>query len=119
MDEDQTPRILPAPGLTERNIANASKGRCTVHAVLGDGSGVRMRSESHFEFCHLLVLNANRSISELRKQVRFRYGARDEREHVFDVVATCPSGSRIAYAIKPEVRLRSGRFLAEMQTVAW
>src|SRR4029079_1452124 len=55
----------------------------------------------------------------LQEQARFRYGAHDEREHVFDVVATRTTGSRIAYTIKPEARLRSGRFVAEMQTVAW
>lgn len=119
MDEDQTPRILPAQSRAERNIANASKGHCTAYAVLGDGAGVRMQAESHFEFCHLLVLNADRSIVDLQEQVRFPYGAPDERVHVFDVVATLRTGSRIAYTIKPEVRLRSGRFLAEMQTVAW
>ena len=65
------------------------------------------------------MLNADRSIVDLQEQVRFPYGAQDEREHVFDVVATRTTGSRIAYTIKPEVRLRSGRFLAEMQTVAY
>lgn len=119
MDDDNIPRELPAPSRAERNIASSSKGHCTVHAVLGDGAGVRMQAESHLEFCHFLVLNADRSIVDLQEQVRFRYGTHDEREHVFDVVATRTTGSRIAYTIKPEVRLRSGRFLAEMQTVAW
>lgn len=117
--EDQTPRILPAPSRAERNVASASKGHCTVDAVLGGGAGVRVQAESHLELCHLLVLNADRSIVDLQEQVRFRYGAHNEREHVFDVVVTRTTGSRIAYTIKPEVRLRSGRFLAEMQTVAW
>lgn len=95
MDEDQEPIILPAPSRAERNIASASKGHCTVHAVLGDGAGVRMQAESHLEFCHFLVLNADRSIVDLQEQVRFRYGAHNEREHVFDVVATRTTGSRI------------------------
>ena len=115
----EDPRILPAESRAERNIATSSKGHCTAHAVLGTGAGVRIQAESHLEHSHFLVLNADRSIVDLQEQVRFPYGAHDEREHVFDVVATRTTGSRIAYTIKPEVRLRSGRFLAEMQTVAW
>ena len=119
MDEDQIPRKLPAPSRAERNIARASKELCVSHSVLGIGAGVRIQAESHPEHCHYLVLNADRSIVDLQEQVGFPYGAHDEREHVFDFVATRTSGSWIAYTIKPEVRLRSGRFLAEMQTVAW
>ena len=118
-DETRRPRILPAESSAERNIATSSKGHCTVHTVLGTGSGVRFQAESHLEHCHYLVLNADRSIVRLDEQARFPYGDHNEREHVFDVVATRTSGSRIAYTIKPEVRLRSGRFLAEMQTVVW
>jgi hypothetical protein len=35
------------------------------------------------------------------------------------VVATTTEGRRIACTIKPERRLASGRFLSEMQTIAW
>jgi hypothetical protein len=45
-------------------------------------------------------------------------GRGDEQVHVFDVVATWASGERIAFTIKPEARLRSGRFLSEMQAIA-
>jgi hypothetical protein len=119
LDDDNIPRELPAPSRAERKIASSSKGHCTAHMVLGDGPGVRMQAESHLEFCHFLILNADPSIVDLQEQVRFRYGPNYEREHVFDVVAARTTGSRIAYTIKPEVRLRSGRFLTEMQTVAW
>ena len=39
--------------------------------------------------------------------------------HVFDMVVTMTNGTRTAYTVKPEVRLVSGRFLDEMQTIAW
>lgn len=112
-------RYLPVESQAERAIAAASRGHCTAFAVLGDGVGQRMQAESHLELCHLLLLNANRQIVHLWEQARFAYGGGDERLHVFDVVATWASGERIAYTIKPEARLRSGRFLAEMQEIAW
>lgn len=110
---------LPAASRAERQIAAASKGHCTAHAVLGRGAGQRVQAESSLELSHLFILNADPSIAELREQVRFRYGPDDEREHVFDVLAVRTSGARIAYTIKPEARLRSGRFLTEMRVVAW
>jgi hypothetical protein len=111
--------ILPAPSRAERNIAVASKGHCTAHLVLGDGAGVRVQAESHLEACHFFFLNADPETSEMQEQVRFQYGRNDERMHIFDVVVTLKSGARIAYTIKPAIRLRSGRILEEMQTVAW
>ena len=120
MPDHQTSRLLPAPSRADRNVANASKGHCTAFAVLGDGAGVRMQAESHLELSHLFILNAEPAIADLREQVRFRYGPRGaERVHVFDMLATRRDGARIAYAVKPEVRLASGRFLAEMREVAW
>ena len=119
MNRPEDPRILPAGSRAERNIAIASKGHCTGYTVLGSGSGVRMQAKSHYELSHLFILNASSAIASLQEQVRFRYGRNDEHEHVFDVVATMKTGGRIAYTVKPEARLRSGRFLAEMQTVAW
>lgn len=110
---------LPAASRAERQIAAASKGHCTAHAVLGRGAGQRVQAESSLELSHLFILNADPSIAELREQVRFRYGPADEREHVFDVLSARTSGARIAYTVKPEARLRSGRFLTEMGVVAW
>jgi hypothetical protein len=112
-------RYLPAESEAERAIAAASRAHCTAFPVLGDGPGQRMQAESHLELCHFLLLNANRLIVHLQEQVRFTYGRGERQIHVFDVVATWACGKRIAYTIKPEARLRSGRFLAEMQEIAW
>jgi hypothetical protein len=111
-------RYLPVESRAERTIAAASRGHCTAFAVLGEGWGQRMQAESHLELCHLLLLNANREVVRLEEQVRFAYGRGDAQVHVFDVVATWASGERIAFTIKPEARLRSGRFLEEMQAIA-
>ena len=120
MSDLQTASLLPAPSRADRNVANSSTWHCTAYAVLGDGAGVRMQAESHLELSHLFILNADPDIADLREQVRFPYGLPGaERAHVFDAVATRRSGVRIAYTVKPEVRLHSGRFLEEMREVAW
>ena len=119
MQDIQTGRRLPVPSRADRQIAKSSKGHCTGHTVLGDGPGRRMQAESHLELTHLLLLNADPGIVDLREQVLFRFGPRDASRHFFDVVATRRCGTRIAYTVKPEVWLRSGRFLEEMGEVAW
>ena len=119
MRNDSAGRLLPAPSRAERRIAKSSKGHCTAHTVLGDGPGRRMQAESHLELTHLMLLNADPSIVDLREQALFRFGSRDARTHFFDVVATRRCGTRIAYTVKPETWLRSGRFLEDMGEVAW
>lgn len=51
----------------------------------------------------------------------FVYGSskKDLQKHIFDLVLEMNDGRRIAVTIKPEIRLRSGRFLEEMQRVTW
>ncbi|SIO39348.1 hypothetical protein SAMN05444722_1854 [Rhodovulum sp. ES.010] len=107
---------LPAPSRADRDVANASKGHCTAFAVLGEGAGIRVKAESHLEFCHLLLLNAREDVVDLREQVRFRHR---RIEHVFDIVATLATGKTIGFTVKPEIRLLSGRFLEKMGLVTW
>ena len=61
------------------------------------------------------------NVVSLQEQVRFFYGwdPKDQQQHIFDVVVTLDCESRIAIAVKPEIRLVSGRFVSEMQEVAW
>lgn len=112
---------LPARSTADRNVAKASAAHCTGHTVIGDGDGVVMQAESYLELCNLQLLNAKLNVTSLKEQVRFTFGFHKlrQQEHVFDVVADLENGDRIAFAVKPTVRLRSGRFLSEMQTVAW
>lgn len=113
-------RELPSPSRAERDIPVASKGHCTAFAVIGNGQGgtQRVQAESYLELCHLMFLNSLPEVVDLREQVRFDYGRRDENTHFFDMFATFRDGTRIAYTVKPTVRLESGRFLESMQLVA-
>ncbi|MBS1303260.1 hypothetical protein, partial [Loktanella sp. SALINAS62] len=111
---------LPEPSRAGRSVAGAATGHCTANLVLGDDCGVRVQAESWLELCHLLQLDAKSSVVDLQEQVFFYYGHdRKKLNHkILDVVTVQEDGQRIAYTIKPEVRLVSGSFLAEMQIVA-
>ncbi|CUH81024.1 hypothetical protein [Tropicibacter naphthalenivorans] len=110
---------LPSPSVADRDVPAASKGHCTAHAVLGDGEGTRVQAESWLELCHQMLLNADEEVAELAEQQRFIFGEDEDdlREHIFDVIATLHDGYRIAYTIKPEIRLASGVFLEEMAEI--
>ncbi|RAZ81737.1 hypothetical protein [Cereibacter johrii] len=110
---------LPTPSRADRDVPRASKGHCIVHAVFGDGEGVRVQAESLLEHKWQLIVSARPETLELREQVLFRWGDRPTDKHVFDMVVKERSGRRIAYTVKPEIRLRSGRFLAEIQEIAY
>lgn len=112
-------RVLPAPSRADRRIANASKGHCTGFSVLGEGSGVRVAAESWTEQRHLHLQDARHDVVDVREQVKFFYGRSGKLKHVFDMVATKSDGQRIAYTVKPEVDLESGRFIDHMQVVSW
>lgn len=113
-------RVPTAPSRADRDIPVASKGHCTAFAALGDGSGgtACFQAESHLELCHLMFLRGLPEVVDLREQVRFDYGHQNEATHFFDIFAVFRDGTRVAYTVKPTVRLRSGRFLEEMQVVA-
>jgi hypothetical protein len=127
--------ILPAPSVAKRNIPAASSAHCTAFCVLGDGHGLRTQAESWLELCNLFLLNAKENVMELAEQEEFRYGddPDDQAVHYFDVIATLTCGRRIAYTVKPEVRLnsRSGKrdengerlddrtFLEKMSNITW
>ena len=101
-------------GLLPRSSAAFPPSPTPEPTVPGDGPGRRIKAESHLEPTQLLLLNADPSVVDLREQVLFRFGPRDASDHFFDVVATRRCGTRFAYTVKPEVRLRSGRFLPKM-----
>ena len=113
------PIVLPSASRAERDVPRASTAHCTVTSVLGRDEGARFQSESLLEFRQKLVLNTLDNIADMREQVRFRYGKKDELEVVFDIYLTLADGTRIACDVKPEVRLVSGRHLRKMQGVAW
>jgi len=112
-------RVLPAPSRADRNIQAASKGHCTAFAVLGLGAGTRVQAESKLELDHLRLQASRPDVADIREQVLFLFGRRDEGSHVFDMVVTLTSGTRTAFTVKPEAELASGRFVEKMQRIAW
>lgn len=111
--------MLPSASRADRNIAGASKGHCVVHTVLGRGAGIKFQAESYLEFANLLMLNANPDVTYLREQARFDWEDIDGKphRHFFDAYAIFNETKRIAFTVKPQVRLASGRFLEEIQEV--
>ncbi|MBO9429623.1 hypothetical protein [Sulfitobacter sp. R18_1] len=122
---DELPGIvLPTPSQAARDVPAASSAHCTAHSVLGDGAGVRMQHESHLEIDISYILNSVRNVASMQEQVIFHFGwAREkQKKHIFDVVVTLTSGERIAFAVKPEIRLYSSSkesFEEQMQAVTW
>ena len=112
-------RVLPAQSRGDRDIANASTAHCTAFTVLGERSGTRSQAESYTELCHQKIEGARSDVTDIQEQVLFTFGRQDEKRHFFDMVVTKTSGERIAYTVKPEARLKSGRHVEEMRTIAW
>ena len=112
-------RVLPAQSRGDRGIANASTAHCTAFTVLGENSGTRFQAESHLELCHLQIEATRPDVAAVQEQVLFTYGRQNEKRHFFDMVVTKASGERIAYTVKPEARLKSGRHVEEMRTITW
>lgn len=112
-------RVLPAQSLGDRDIANASTAHCTAFTVLGENSGTRFQAESHLELCHLQIEATRPDVAAVQEQVLFTFGQQDEKWHFFDMVVTKASGERVAYTVKPEARLKSGRHIEDMRTIAW
>lgn len=121
MFTQKDPVALPRPSQADRKVAKSSPNHCTAYTVLGSDEGVVMQGESYLELCHLYLLNAMSNVAHLKEQVLFLYGWDVSRpaRHYFDVLATLDDGYRIAFAVKPEVRLISGRVHREMSEIAW
>lgn len=118
MFTQKDPVALPRPSQADRKVAKSSPNHCTAYAVLGSNEGVVMQGESHLELCHLYLLNDMSNVLHLKEQALFLYGWDVSRpaRHYFDIL---DNGYRIAFAVKPEVRLTSGRVHREMSEIAW
>jgi hypothetical protein len=118
--------VLPGASQAGRDVQRASSAHCTGQGVLGNGNGVRVQVESGLEFNHFYVLNTVKNIAKMQEQVRFYFGwdPKKQTQHIFDVFAVLDNDERIAFAIKPEIRLNSTNkekqdFEEHMQAVAW
>ena len=111
--------ILHEPSLNDRRPANASKGHCTGHLMVGPWPGRVLYIESHLELNWAHCLDAHPQTALLREQVAFDWqdGAGTWRTHYFDQFVEQRDGRRIAYTVKPEARL-TGRFMTEIACIA-
>ena len=111
--------VLPAPSRADRKIQSVSRWHCTAHAVRGDGAGTRMQGESKLEMDHQSLQFAQPDVADVVEQALFKFGWRNEKRHVFDMLVTKASGERVACTVKPTSRLHSKNFLEKMEVVAW
>nr|WP_309504538.1 hypothetical protein [uncultured Roseovarius sp.] len=111
--------VLPAPSRADRKIQSVSKWHCTTHAVRGAGAGTRMQGEGKLEMDHQSLQYAQPDVADVVEQALFKFGWRNEKRHVFDMVVTKTSGQRVAFTVKPTSGLESKDFLGNMEVVAW
>lgn len=111
--------ILHAPSIADRRPANASKGHCTGHIMVGEWPGRVLHVESWLEQNWAYCLEAHPMTKLLREQVSFdwRDGAGKRRTHYFDFLVEQTDGRRIAYPVKPEARL-TDNVNAELAAIA-
>ena len=117
--QNDPPPKLAARSTANRRIIRHSREHCMGQVTVGPGAGRVVHLESHLELCWCLTLMSRDSTADLREQVKFDW--EDEigkmHPHWFDFVVTEEGGSRIAYSVKPQVRV-SPRFLNEMSQIA-
>lgn len=111
--------VLHEPSLGNRRPATASKGHFTGHLMVGEWPGRVLYTESLLEQNWAHCLDAHPMTKVLREQVAFEWQAapRKSRTHYFDLLVEQVDGRRIAYPVKPEVRL-TPKFMAEIAQVA-
>lgn len=118
--------VLPGASQAGRDVPRASSAHCTGFVPLGNNNGFRVVGESLLEINHYYVLNTVKNIVKMQEQVRFYFGwdPKKQKQHIFDMLTVLDTGERIAFAIKPEIRLNSTNkekqdFEEHMQAVAW
>ncbi|UWQ27700.1 hypothetical protein [Leisingera sp. M523] len=108
---------LPVSSRAEQYVSLASAGHCSANAVLGSNEYAHTQakkltgtvSPAFAEYGVKCQLFSGASVLLLRLEPQ------KQSKHVFDFIATMTDGSKIAYTIKPEKGLVSGRFLQETE----
>ncbi len=110
---------LPTASQADRKIAKSSKGHCTGRGVFGGDDGYLAEAESHGELNAQFMLNAQLNLNYFKEQALFSWKVNGQsKRHFFDALAFFTNGKRIAFTVKPEARVKSGRFMAEMEEIA-
>lgn len=86
--------------------------------ILGDGSGVRLGTESHGETNATLVLSARMTTSDIVEQVAFDWYDDDGvyHTHFIDLVVTQTDGLEIGYAVRPWARA-SDKYIVKLARI--
>lgn len=111
--------LLHEPSVNDRRPSTASKGHCTGHLMVGPWPGRVLYIESRLEQDWAHCLDAHPMTKMLREQVAFKWldSSKKRRTHHFDLFVEQMDGRRIAYSVKPEVRL-TAKFMGEIAMIA-
>ncbi|MFW2346500.1 MAG: hypothetical protein ACN4EU_14525 [Brevundimonas mediterranea] len=111
----------PAPSCAARSVAVASTAHFSGQIVIPDGeTGRIVLAESHLEFSWIMSLLANPHVETIVEQVPFEYLNPFDKAATkyFDFVVSMNDGRKLACEVKPTVRLKSGRVIAELRHIA-
>lgn len=96
---------FPEPSLAHRSFSPRSKGHCTADLVV-DNRCVHV--ESHLELVSLLCLLRMPGVVGVREQQLYEWYDHDGvvHDYYFDLVADYADGTSVAFAVRPEARLK-------------
>ncbi len=121
--ELEMPDLIPLPYRGQRKINPRSRGSSRMYPIWMDIQAQRPRkygADSQVEYHHLALTLTNRRTSQVLEQfgpVAFIDADGKPGTHFFDLMITQQDGRKIAVAVKPTERLKSGRFLRELNAL--
>jgi|GEM_PF-2556902 len=121
--ELEMPDQIPLPYRGQRKINPRSRGSSRVFPIWMDVQAQRPRrygADSQVEYHHLALTLTNPTTLQVHEQfgpVAFTDADGRPAAHFFDLMITQQDGRKIAVAVKPTERLKSGRFLRELNAI--
>lgn len=117
------PELVPMPYRGHRKINPRSRGSNRVFPVWLDPETARARvfgCDSQLEYHHLALILTNPKTAQVHEQygpISFVDADGHRRTHYIDLLITQKSGQKIAVAVKPTERLKSGAFLRDLHSL--
>lgn len=117
--DEQGFSLLHQPSLADRRVPSASKASFTGHLMVGGWPGRVLYTASWLELRWAYCLDVHPTTAAIREQAAFNWRDRDDvvRTHYFDLLVDQVDGRRVAYSVKPEVRLKEP-FLSALSLIA-
>jgi hypothetical protein len=121
--EFDMPDLVPLPYRGQRKINPRSRGSSRMFPIWMDLQAERPRkygADSQVEYHHLALTLINPTTLQVHEQfgpVGFTDGDGKPAKHFFDLMITQKDGRKVAVAVKPTERLKSGRFLRELSAI--